>query len=836
MTQNASSYASGTNRPEMESISYRRKEYAEQKSIEQKSAALDFNRFVIQTFDDFRTIDAQARREMAASAGEMLRNYDGDSYGEYDQHGNWKVSSKREGEVAYSLPLLKAHIDSAQMIDLRTILAFDYKPSNENSLEQMAIARLLEKYAEKKWKQIWNNEKFQTESLWRLLTGSSIRSFDYKIDPKNPKKKKVPSVQLVEAVTATGKKILKSSAVLKEVDVPQLMLRIDNPLQLQSDLNAESPNESTYWIYRDLVARRKAEFFYKIKFPQTANITPEQKIAYDAQRFGVQANGNLGSSTSAKTSVNVSWSEMCSREVGYFDLEIYGDTMINIETELPNPVKTKTGRVITSIPANTILGDLFDKGLILTVINEVLVNIRHTSKKNYKDCIRYGIRPASPNGSGLKHIKPLAEIVNDSFNFQYSIAQSQANPITLIWRKYLKKIPGFTKAYFVDNLPDNQSLSNLIHVQKGEAANGIVDFIIEKIQGLMQFVAGTFSQNSATPDARMNTATGVAAMTENVNNRILPAIQLRVTADVEARYKIGEFLQEFRDEDELAELADECGQDTVDLFLKCNLRSSVMITVKSGSDQPKSDLMTVNNLTTFANLANSVKDTDFATDFLPSAADALKLPMSIGYGHEAKRQAERRLAMIKEGTKAAAKKASEDQQYAALPPNEIAQEIVSEVLRVCEGELAQIYPEVLILHVENDVFLETYKDWMLSDAAQNANMVLKLAVAQMMTVHQGRILEAPILKAKMADEIEKRANPQPDPAQLAEDAKLQHQDEVDEQIGQEVLARAADEESKDMDSERKMREREHQTEQSVKEKAAEAALNAAVTEESREGK
>lgn len=816
MIENPSPYSSGTDSTELESISYRRNLYAQEKDVEQRSASLDFNTFVRRTFDDFRQIDSVARREMAAADGEMIRNYDGDSYGEYDASGNWKSSTKREGEIAYSLPLLKAHIDSAQMIDLRTILQFDYKPANENSLEQMAIARLCEKYCEKKWKQIWDDEKFQTESLWRLLTGKAIRSFEYAIDPKKPKFKKIPEINVIDTVSESGKTITKTEGKMKEVAVPQLMMRIDNPLQYQFDLNSSNPNESPFWIQRDLIARKKAEYFYKIKFPATAAITAEQKISYDAQRFGVQNDGNVGSSTTTRAIGAVSWSEMLSREVGYFDPEIYGDTMINVATELPNPVKDGKGNEIKIIPAGAIIGELFPKGLILTVINGVLVHIRHTTKKNYKDCLRYGIRPANPNGSGLQHIKPLADIVNDSFNFQYSIAQSQANPITLIWRKYLKKIPGFGKAYFVDNLPPEQSLSNLIHVQAGQAANGIVDFIVEKIQGLMQFVAGTFSSNSATPDARMNTATGVAAMQENVNNRILPAIQLRKNADIEARFKIAEFLQEFKDSEELAELADEVGSDTVQLFLDCDIRSSIIISVKSGTDQPQSDLMTVNNLTTFAGIANSVKGTEFATDFLPSAAEALRLPMSIGYGREAKRQAERRLAMIKAMAKTT--------EFAVGPqsPQELAQIICSQILTICEGELANIYPEVLILHVENDVFLETYKDWMLSDAAQNANPILKLAVAEMMRVHQDRILEAPILKAKMANAIEQKVNPQPTP----EDIAAQEEDAMNEQIGQEALIRAADEEVKDADSERKMREREHQTEQVLTEKAAEAALQA----------
>lgn len=832
----------------------KRNKYQQEVIERQKGKTVSVQSFARSLFDNMRVLDQHARQKINRTDGEMFRYYDGEMYGEYDeQTGAWKESTKTRGDIAYSLPLMKAHVDSAQMILLRTHIQYEHKPFQDNSDEQINIARLTEKYVEKKWKSLFTDEHAQNESLYTLLTGKSFRFFDFAINADNPKTKKISYPDLLEKpvpgrsecaackislpetapncpqcgsdelVRKPASKTVTTELKTKEVPVPEAILSIPNPISIQYDLSAPSIDKSSFVIWRDLLPRKKAEYHHKIKFTQPTKTTTDQNITYDMARFSLQQDGSSGGWKSTESHIG-SETDLVSRERGFFAPEHYAEILITVNSPLPNPVKTAAGETITVVKAGSVLGNLFPKGLFLNVINGEMVSIRHTKTNSHWNMVRYGLRPNATAGSGLQHLKPLADIINDSFNFQYAIAQTHANPRILILKKYLKKLPGFNRVFAIDKLPDNKNLSDLIHVVEGSKANSVVDYIIDKMQGLMQFIAGTFSQNSGVPDARMNTATGVAAMQENIANRILPAVQLRKVADIDSRYKLLEYLQEYRPEDELEELRDECGADTVENFLNCNVRRTVLIAAKEGTDVPQSDAVRINNMQTFANLSASVKDTPFAAEFLPAAAESLHLPMSIGYGQEAKRQAQRRLAVLKSRAKIEWKQfENENLQESGADIMRTGAALAHQVILENEFEMSQIYPEALILEVENDVFLETYRDFFFSDAAANTNPVLRCAVAEMMHVHKDRTLRKPILEAQIAEKIKSEATAGIVPTPEEEESAMIDRETLAKQeaLAEEALRYKVDENAKDADSERRMLEREHGAAMNILEKQAE---------------
>ncbi len=833
----------------LEAQERRRQRYREQLIARQKDNEQKLSDFLLKLRTELRAEDQIARQQHAQDTDMMCRYVNGDQYGSYVS-GVYQAPSIQDGDYAYTIPVIKGHTEQSFMQLLRTQVGYEYAPKNEGQASARALAKMCEKIAVREKNRLMTRD-LQMDEIWNsILSGESYRCLIWGVNPECPRMatrleyqnetislpgrrecgtcqegvaegiKKCPMCESTYIRDIPGAQALRSVAVEKQVPLAENLLHIPHPLSMQPDLSAQKLRYSSFIIERDYLPREVAQWRYQTLInPDSEAMPVELRIRQEQERSSMQTDAIAGSSRNA-AAFGTMTGQMIVREFIYVDVARYGSFYVCREETTPDGEKVPMG----------FLGDTYPNGLFYLVAGNTILKIKGINLNRRWTAVLYGKRAGSNRGAGMHSLMPLNDIVNDSFNLDYSLGMT-GHPFTAVARKHVKQLPEAGHLLFVDNVPSG-GIDSVVKRFSGSSPSAFFQVTAEKIDSVMQFIEGTYSLqgNIGGPDQRAaNTATGVAQVTENASGRSIGPINQRISADIDFMFQILENIQEHCTKDkspeQYREIAKEFGEDLCLEFFKCNFRQALNVNVVAGTDTPRSMALTNAKAMAFGQIAQAFAKTQapWAMEVLSSIADTIDMPFSIGPGRTDRREAEYRLNKL----------AAIEERIATRNSNYLAD--VDAAARSMYNALAQICFPLMeplengdqgVLMQDHQSFMDVYKDALFSEEAKTWSMPRKAVVQMLWMLHYDGQIAVQFEQAERQKKIAETISPPP-PQPTPEEIAAQTDAEDERAVAAETLTRRADEAQKDSDLERRMEEKEHAAELELAKEQARQVLTPA---------
>lgn len=802
-----------------------RRKLKERQTDNQQSLA----EFLLARRKHYRTLDRDARNKHLQDIDLMCRYFNGDQYGEYNEAGVYTADVIREGDYAYTIPVITGHVEQAMMMLLKTVIEYELSANDRAESDGKALARMCEELAIEDKNRLLNEDALQDEILNTVLAGESHRCLIWGVNPDSPKIVKrlkyneqhteiaarreceackadvanglvecsecgstfitdIPPAQVTKLVPAGE----------EEVRLGENMLHIPHPMSVQRDMGAAKLKHSTFIIERDYLAHHVAEWMYQTSIPtSTESLSPEISMRQELERSSIQTDSIVGSAQGGVSPSHTQQGKVVERERVFMDVAEYGHFYLHKEETLPDGRKIVAGKL---------LGDVFPDGLFVVYLNDTIISMKGVNKNRRWSIVQYGKRPGTSKGAGLQLLIPMNDIINDSFNLEYSIGM-RGHPFTILNRQFAKELPEAGQFLFVDKLPAGANIDSVARRFPGEQPSGFLSNVSARIDGAMQFIGGTYSMMGTVgaPDQRaMGTATAVASANENAAGRMLAPIKQRAFADKELIYQILENIRDYSSPEQKEELAKRFGSDVSEMFFECNFRQSISIAIAKNTDTPRSLALTQARMAEFGQIAGALSQSQapWVPDLLAEIADALSIPFNVGEGRSDRREAEYRLNKLM----AINERIREKHSNTVTDAQELAETMYAKLEEFCK-------PLIDPFMHDHTAFMDVYKDWLFGERAKTASEAARLVVVQLWMEHFkakiGMELEAAKLQKEIADEINPPPEPpMPDPAQVAA-----QQDEQDQRrLLEATVEHETAEEAKDNDLERDIARREHDAE------------------------
>jgi hypothetical protein len=832
----------------LEAADARKKRYRDSLIKRQQDSDQKASEFFLKLRQELRSEDQVAREQHAQDTDQMCRYFNGDQYGSYVS-GIYQQPSIQDGDYAYTIPVTKGHCEQSFMQLLRTEVGYEFSPRNEGQASARSLAKMCETIAVREKNRLMTRD-MQMDEIWNsILSGESYRCLVWGVNPESPRMAtrldytneefeipgrrecatchetvpegvatcpKCGSDYIKDIPPATAQR---SVSVEKQVPLAENLLHIPHPLSMQPDFSAQKLKYSSFIIERDYLAQEDAQWRYQtIIQPDSAAMPLELRLRHEQERASTQTDPIAGSSRNA-AAFGTGRGQLIVREFIYLSVDRYGSFYVAKPETTPDGEKIPVG----------FLGDTYPDGLLLLFAGNTILKVKGINFNRRWTAVLYGKRAGSNRGSGMHALMPLNDIVNDSFNLDYSLGMT-GHPFTAVSRKHVKQLPEAGHLLFVDNLPQSGGIESVIKRFPGSSPSGFFVNVSEKLDSVMQFIEGTYSLqgNVGGPDqAAAHTATGVTQVTENASGRSIGPVNQRISADFDFFIQILQNIQEYctqeKSPEQYKELEKEFGPDLCAEFFKCNFRQLLNINVAANSDTPRSMALTNAKAMAFGQIAQAFAVPDapsWSLDVLASIADTLDIPLSIGPGRIDRREAEYRLnklAAIEERI------ASKDPNYLANVDGS-AQAMFKALAQICHPLMQpiQVNPEGVFMQ-DHQSFMDVYKDGLFSEEAKTWSMPRKAVVQLMWMQHYDAQLSLQFEQAKRQKEIADTISPPP-PQPTPEELAAQQDQEDQRAVAGEMLTRQADEAQKDADLQRRMDEKEHGAELDIAKQQAQQAL------------
>lgn len=677
-----------------------------------------------------RTRDEEARRQQARDIATFYQYYDCNEYGEFDESGQWIPDAQDQNEdnddFMYSVPLVPAHVDAAKTLLLKTSLEYEYTAVNKISVLDGQVAAMAKELAEEDIERLMTDDLRIREILYMLLAGKSYRCHYWARNPLEPETVEIPvysneevqgdSFRVcgnpecqtplkpedeictrcmgTEISTIEGGKMQKSTSKNQTVTLAHNQMYVPNPLAVQHDLSKTNINAS-FLIERDALPRAEAEFLYQqVITSNQRGISEGTRMIRELERARLRTSNLMADQQSAAIRAMFSeHTELVERERAWlvpwqyanliitedhwYKTDVDGLFWCEDEKELPEgsePVKS-----------GTFLGDIYPGGLFLCVVDDNLIEISGGSVADSWVKVIFGTRPANADGAGLRRLRPLADMANDSTNLEFKTLMDDADPKTFLDKSYLSHLSKAGEYNLVDGLKEGHNWDNVVHRLEGAAAHPALGQMNENVQAFAQFMVGTFSSIGAgAPDVKAaGTATGVVKMAEEAAGRYLEGVLLLKAADIESRYKILTNIKKNSIEPQKQELVKRFGTEVTNRFFSCSLRQIVSIGAKRGTDQPQSQAIKLAQMEAYGQAIANIGDNPNALSLMESMAEMIDLPITVGQGLIDKEEANRRIGLLRDRS----------QQYTEknLPPDEVIKlvmQLISSVIAESESEIS----------------------------------------------------------------------------------------------------------------------------------------------------
>lgn len=734
---------------------------------------------------------------------QMVRYVNGDQYGSYDPTtGEYLPYSRMPNETCYSIPVINGHVALAIMQLIKTELKYDCDPKDNNNPNHTALSSMCGMLGNEEADRLLEEENKLDECWNSVMAGESYRCLIWGARPDSPKTSEIPEYEEegfetpdtkqckacgnagmsvdVEACENCSADYLETVPGLKQtrqkfkgtkrVPVGENILHIPHLTSVKRDLSNKL-QYSTYIIESDYITNKKqAEWQYQTIIEEGYGYqTGDEAIRLQQaqQHGGMQTDAVAGSSREGWIGPDRPGGGMYGgiehvvgvpRDHIWLDPSEYGDVWFDQDEILPN------GMIL---PARTLMGDFFAQGFKYCMVGNTVVTADKANHRRQWSVVLYGKKPGSSCGSGLQLAIVLQDIVNDTFNLDYSILMSSI-PFRAAVKKFVKTLPPAGSMLFLDSMPSG-GINQAIAQFPAQTGSGLVGATAQRIQEATQFILGTNSlagQTGAPDTAVMATATGVAAAHETVNGRAIAPNLQRIACDKRFRMQILDNIREYSSPEQREELARRFGPDTVEEFFKqTNFEHVVTWSVVKGSEKPKSDALTHATTLEFGQMAAALAKTGlpWVNEFLQESAEMLGLPYRIVPGADDRREAEYRLNKLAAFEKAALEKnpraADNTDQFAGLLFDMLQESCGPLSLAAAEEAAKELGGDgqegvvPFIFMQDHQTFGDAYKDALLSEEAKMWTDARKAVVIRLWSEHFIAALGAESMKAQFTSAL-----------------------------------------------------------------------------------
>lgn len=817
----------------------------------------NFNKFVQSELKKIRGTDVDARRRQTRDIALFFQYYDGNPNGTINDAGEFESDVISEQDLTYSIPLTAPHVDSGKTLLLKTQIEYEYDAIDQGSTLDKAVARMCAELAEDDISRIFTEDKRIREIIYLLTAGKTYRRHYHAPDEIEPNRATVSIYKKVDSESGVSVIALTE----EEIDLPENQLHIPHPLAVQHELSAFDIAQSDFVVERDGIARSKAEYLYQQIIPAGGEgLTDDVRVVRNMERAVVRQSHHDSQAETALRNIDQARDSEVLREFVWLAPYRYANFIFNEEGwyldetdglifcgEDCTPPETAE-----KVDKGTFAGDVFPHGMYVCAVDETNIEMHGEVIADKWVKIIFGMRPSHTDGAGLQRIRPLVDMINDAVNLDFKVMMDDANPTTMLNRQYVSRLSSVGEYLLVDALKEGDTWDKVAKRLEGGSAHPALGMMAEKLQALMQYIAGTFSSfgGGASDIKAAGTATGVAAMAEEVAGRFLEAIKLMKQADINSRYIVLKNIQKRSLKPQVQKLIERFGKDVVDRFRKCSLKHTVKVTAKKGTDQPQSQALKIASLQVLGNLQAAVKDSPQAQDILSYASEEMNLPINIGIGLTHKRDAEYRISRLREATKQYSEKPLDDQTAAQIAI-EIFTKVLLEVergarvtgivtaekIKAAEAE-APLMPDgtpppapdapadTIVMLQDHKVYLDVYDDFLQSEQARAANVVFRACVFLMRQLSADRLLlkQAELVKQQLR--IQMMAKPPAPPAGPApEDLKREQAEAEEKEVAMELGRRKLDEDAKDRELSRAEQAKDRDLERQIVLKEHENALD-----------
>ncbi|MEQ1764233.1 MAG: hypothetical protein ABL984_13970 [Pyrinomonadaceae bacterium] len=892
--------------------------YRQSQIARQQALQLPLTTFLLGKVQQLRSQDSEARKQHNRDVGTFFQYYDGNEYGEFNDAGEWRNDAQNsEDELAYSFPLVPGHVDAAKTLLLKTLIEYEYEPIDKISTLDAELAKMCEELAEEAMSRLYgeDGEKRTSEALNLLLAGKSYRHHYWAKSPIDAKTTEVPnySQETVEAAGAKScsnpecgapwkpedavcprcksdqfteaekGKVVKTTHSTKTLSLAENQLYIPNSLAVQHDLSKSNILHS-FVVERDVLPRSEAEFQYSQVFPELRRgISEESRMVFELERLKIRTSSSIleRDGEMLRSLGNYEPSDLVERERVWLQPWQYANFLITEEhwylTKQDGLVWCEDPKTMPEdaehIQPNTFLGEVATRGCFVCVVDDSVAEIQPDDAGSDRWVkLIFGQRPSNTDGAGMRRLRPLADMANDSMNLEFKVLMDDADPKTFLNRQYVSSLSQVGNYTLVDNLQAGDKAENVAWRLQGASSHPALGVIGEKVHAFAQFLAKTFSPSGGgAPDVKAaGTATGVVKMAEEAAGGYIEAILQMKSADIDSRFKVLENIRRRSIEPQKKDIERRFGLDLAKRFFSLsNIRSYVSIKSKKGTDQPQSQAIRLAQIQAYGDAVASVGQHPQAISIIESFGELINLPVTVGIGMADREEAKKRLGILRELAQPySEKQIGEPEAFAA------AGQIVSQTLMKCEAEPVAPEPPpmpmappmmdpgmgegmplppmppapppppdipTVVMMQDHMVFQDAYKDFLLGEGGRTQNRVLMMGVQMMWKLHYEReqIKKQEMMRRealvmlegkKVEAEFMQAMSPPPPAGPTPEDIAAQEAAAKEEALAQEVGGRIADEEAKNAEFQRQ----EAAKDADLIRKADEMELQASINEEAAE--
>lgn len=761
--------------------------------------------FLLEKRDYFRGLDSLARRKRSEDIDLMCRYYNGDQYGAYDDLGNYE-DQRQIGDFAYSIPVLTGHVDQAFLQLLATRPEYEFSADDKDDPSMMDVADMVEELAVKDFKRLMKSH-LQSEIYFSLWAGESYRYVYWAPNAKSPKlirrlkykteKIAIPPVYACQgcerdfvaedapsSCPACGTTYIKQKSEAGETsrDIPigeetlalgENRLHVPHPMSMQRDMSALTPEDSSFLIERSILDKHIAEHQYQgLVENSVQGLSPEMMLRYDLERSSTQTDAIVGSARGTgfagpgrpafggETGAS-NFQGKVEQERHFWEASQYAQFWVDQDETLPDGTVIKGGQF---------LGDQFPSGVMVIFVGDTIMEVKACTRGRKWSLVQYGKVAGTNQGAGMKILIPLQDVVNDDFNMGQAVKNTVGHPMTAIDGNAAYELPGVGQLLKVTRAGAS-SIRDLVAQFPGQTLQD--DGTQERVNAAMQFIGRTNTLGigpAGAPDMRaaQNTATGIAALTEQTAKGQSGAVEQRILADEELLFQIAENIQEYcspdKSPEQYRELVERFGPDVVQAFFNCRLRQSLSISIKPNTNVPKSMALTQANQEQFVGIAKELvpltKEIPWITPLLSSIGDALGLPLSFVEGANDKREAEYRLNKLTLIENAMLKK----QPALETQPEQFAQLLYQALAKMC-APLVMPNPEAMtdgprVFLQNHDAFMDAYKDALFSEKAKSWSNGRKFTIIALWFDHFRAKLGSDAERAKLMSALMQQIDPE----------------------------------------------------------------------------
>lgn len=724
--------------------------------------------------DHYRSIDKEARSDFVNKALRMFANYENRWMGEVS-NGRWQDTTPQgSNNVYFTVPLLTAHVDSHTTFYTRVRPKYIAKPFVKTHLNSR-LAEMCEEVGNNELGRMLKPSLLQHEAQNIALATVSYRQIVMDYQPHSPtvmEQKEDTLDEPVEKMMCNGCQEefesepgsepqcpnegcmsddisslgTGSKQTIVKTQIPVRLqrptIRVPNPVSVQDDFSAATFNDSRFIITRRKISRKEAEYYYQIDLSDGFdNSSEEAQAQYRMERetVGPQQPGRSTFSFPDYQKIQNEQVEEVRMWLSPCEYGLYFVDGALLQTKYPT-------------------------GMFIHIAGNKLVEERPSDKSIEWIRVQQGVRPVSNKGMGMSHLADLNDAINNSISLDYSILRTHGFPIRLLRGKWLSMLPQANQTLVMDKIPEDRNLAEAIHTEQPSNTSGLLGIITQKFQGFMQYVGGSLNPMGMPTDMKdmMGSATGASAIQEMMSDRMGLSIQMRVEADIETMYAILTLLQ--RDKLNRQYFLDGgYDESVVNAFFKTDFRSMFYLEPAKGTDEPRMDSVNTFKVQSFASLTASLTglrqfDQDTFYDIVAALGDTLNIDVSVGAGRSERNLADNRISRIIElyndqkelpdtleidavtfGTRLFQAVTMKEKLWMEAiirsqipPPPDIPDAVPSEqaimMMMQAQEEAQQIAARIEVYLYDYDALVETYTDWLQSDAGQNADIAITVAV------------------------------------------------------------------------------------------------------------